>query len=935
MVDSSARTYGFPGISKGANPGQLLGREEELAQIERLVTHARNGRGGSLLLTGDPGIGKTSILVAASEGLRDVFLVKVHGYEAENGLPFAAIQRLIHPLTEHLVSLPDKHRQALRVAAGEIAGHPPDRFLVGLGVLGLLGAAGEVQPVICVVDDAHLLDTESLDVLGFVGRRLEAESALLLMAGREGHSLLSQTAGVPRTTIGGLRTDAAVRLLTDSLTEAIDPSVAIKVVAATGGNPLALVDLASELTVRQLTESSFGDEPLPIGRHLEQYYLRQVRKLSDVAQIWLLVAAAESSGDIDLIAATAAELGLPAGIGDAAEAAGLVELGRSVRFRHPLVRSAAYNAAVGKERRRVHRALAVIAEKLGNAEKAAWHSAKATLGTDEDVAQRLEEVADLAASRGGFGSRARVLVEAAALTPPGGRKYARLVGAAEAALSAGSGQLAKELLDDIDEDQLDPVSRGRLITVGADYSLFVAAPSLVHATADMLLAADYFHGEDDDLEQASLIKAWEWALPAERLATGFKWDDLGARLLAGAQVKPGKPAAILAAISAIILKPYAEAVPHVRAGLDVFDDMDPEELLTYGHAVVALATYLWDLEARNRTIERWAEVARDSGSLHKLDNALWLLSITEVIGGTPRRAIQYMEQVRELRRAIGWDAEHVLNVAVLAWTPSAKSQVLEIAEMTYAMGFGGVQAAAMSSLATTDIAEGRYTDAYDKLKPFIEDPFMHVTALMWPDFAEAAVRSGNPRDAFSTVQKLENTAELNGSPWARGVALKARALLGAEGSGEPDEDAADQVEETFRQAIEALDDSAALVDLGRAHLGLGEWLRRVKRRGDARPHLRAAAELFTRAGADPYVERANRELEATGSRARTPDSGRPAELTQQELTVAELAASGRTNAEIASTMFLSANTIDYHLRKVYQKFGISSRRQLTERLGET
>ncbi|MET0929193.1 MAG: AAA family ATPase [Aeromicrobium sp.] len=913
----------------------LLGRDDELARIGSLVDQARHGRGGALLLTGDPGIGKTSLLTAAAAHLQHMLVVRVRGYEAESSLPFAAVERLVRPLADHLETLPERHRLALQVAAGDTSGAPPDRFLVGLGVLGLLAAAGESAPVVCVVDDAHLLDAESLDVLAFVGRRLEAEPVVLLLAGRESSALVTRAAGVPTERLEGLPTAAAMRLLVDSLTDPIDPAVAVKVVAATGGNPLALVDLAGELTVRQLTESTFGDEPLPIGKHLEQHYLRQVRRLSDVEQMWLLVVAADSTGDLDLIAATAGELGLPAGVGDVAEAAGLVELGRTVGFRHPLVRSAAYNAAHGRERRRVHRALAVMAEKLGNAERAAWHAAKATLGTDEDVARRLEEVADVAAERGGFASRARVLVESAALTPAGGRRSVRLVRAAEAALQAGSGQLAKELLDEIDEDQLDPVSRGRYITAEVDHTMFVAAPTLTRATADMLAAAELFHGRDDDLEQRSLMRAWERALPAERLATGFAWDELGNRLVSGADVKEGDTATILRGLGALILDPYEQAAPRVRQALDVLDALPVEDLLVHGHSCVALATYLWDLDARHRILERWAEAARDAGSLASLDTALWVLSITEAFGGTPGRAIQYMEQVRELRRAIGYDAEHVVNLAVLAWSTDARGRVLELAELTREMGFGGVQASAMAALAVVDIAEGRYRDAHDKLKPFIDDPFLHVTPTLWPDFAEAAARSGHPDEALDTVRAMERVAEVSGTSWAVGAALRCRAILGSEvrPGTTPAASAAD-VERDFRAAIAELERTSAVVELGRAHLLLGEWLRRMRRRRDARPHLRAAIDLFDGAGADPFAARAVRELRATGEAHRTGAVPTTGGLTQQELTVAELAASGRTNAEIAATMFLSANTIDYHLRKVFQKLGISSRRQLADRIGD-
>ncbi|MET0425938.1 MAG: AAA family ATPase [Actinoplanes sp.] len=905
----------------------LLGRERELRELEILIGNARNGRGGSVLLLGEPGIGKTMLLDSATRDLTGARLVRADGFEAESTMPFAAVQRLVRPLRNHLPALPDQHRQALLVAAGETAGPPPDRFLVGLGVLGLLGAAGTDVPVVCAVDDAHHLDAESLDVLAFVGRRLEAESATLLLAGREAAPLTTKTGGIPARRLTGLPPDVAVRLLMRSLDEPIDPAVAVQVAAATGGNPLALVDLAAELTVRQLTESSFGDEPLPIGRRLEQHYLRQVRRLGPEAQLWLLIAAADSTGNLELITAAARELGLPADVAEAVETAGLVELDRVVRFRHPLVRAAAYNAAYGRERRRVHRALAVIAGKLELVERSAWHAAKATLGTDENVAQRLELIADLAAERGGFASRARVLIEASALTPAGGHKYARLVRAAEAALAAGTGQLAKDLLDEIDEELLDPVSRGRLAAVGADYAMFVAAPTLTRASADMLAAARLFHGHDADREQTSLIKAWDWALAPERLTVGVDWTDLGHRLAEGAQVKDGEAATILRAISAIILLPYREAVPAIRAALDLYDRMEAPSTLKYGHSCIALATALWDVDARHRLLSKWAAAARDAGSLQMLDNALWVLSLAEAMGGTPRQAVRYMEQVRELRRAIGYDAEHVVNVAVLAWTEAARDQVLAVADATYAMGFAGVHATAMAALATVDVAAGRHTEAYDRLKPFVDDPFFHVTPLLWPDYAEAAAHSGHLDEADATVEKLAELADASGSRWARGVALRCRAVVAAARQN------AD--EQTFRAALAELDGCRAVIDEGRAHLAYGEWLRRAKRRRDARPYLRRAAEIFERAAADPFTERANRELEAAGEVRHEALPGRPAELTPQEFTVAELAAAGRTNAEIGATMFLSANTVDYHLRKIFQKLGISSRRQLADRLGRT
>ena len=901
---------------------RLLGRQAELGQVAALLGRARNGRGGALLLAGDPGIGKTTLLEAATSSLHGMQLVRVDGYESESTMPFAAVQRLLTPLRRHLPEVPERHRQALRVAGGEAVGPPPDRFLIGLGVLGLLAAAGARTPVVCAVDDAHLLDSESLDALAFVARRLEAESAALVFAGRDSPQIATQTAGVPTLRLVGLPTDLAVTLLMRSLPDAIDPAVAVRIATATGGNPLALVDLARDLTVKQLTESSFGDEPIPVGRHLESFYLRQVRQLGDAVQSWLLVAAADSTGNVDLISAAAHELGLPADARDGAETAGLVELGATVRFRHPLVRSAAYNAAAGKDRRRVHRALSVIADKMQLAELEAWHAAKATLGTDEDVAQRLEQVADAAAGRGGFASRARVMVQASALTPPGPRRYARLVRAAEAALAAGTAQLVKDLMDEVDDEELDPVSRGRLLALGADYAIFTGAPALTRASADMLAAAELFHGHDDALEQDALIKAWQVALPAERSATGMTWRELGVRLGAGADVRDGIAAVILRAISALILRPYREAVPVIRAAVAAYDDLPPEALLQYGHSSVALTTALWDEPARRRCLERTAAAARDAGSLQLLDTALWVLSLTEVIGGSPRQAVQYLEQVRELRRAMGYDAEHVTNVAALAWSPGGRGQAQAMADGALAMGFGGVHSTAVAALATVALAEGRFHDAYDGLKPFIDDPFLHVTPLQYPDFIEAAVHTGRRDEALVVLSQLEDRADANGSPWARGVAEHSRALLHAAGDAEGH----------FRAAIELLGEIQTPVELGRAHLSYGEWLRRAKRRADARTQLRRAAELFDHAGADVFTDRANRELEAAGAQPRHSAGAPLLDLTPQERTVAELAATGRTNSEIGATMFLSRNTVDYHLRKVFQKLGISSRRQLADRL---
>ena len=900
---------------------RLLGREAEERQIGALLAAARNGRGGSLLLLGDPGMGKSSLLgrAAGHPGVRGL---TVTGYEAESTIPYAALHRLMLPLGPHVRRLSEAHQQALRVAVGAVQGAPPNRFLVGMGVLALVAAASVDTPLVCAVDDAHHLDAESLETLIFVARRLEAESAAMLFAGRDEARLVERAAGVPVLRVAGLHPDAAVSLLQDALPVPIDPSAAAQIATATGGNPLALLDLASELDARRLTESSLADEPLPVGHHLETFYLRRVRHLTPDLQLWLLVAAADSTGNIDLIRSAAKELEVLDVAGEGAELAGLVTLRDAVGFRHPLVRSSVYNGAPGPDRRRVHRALSHAAADLGLVELEAWHASKAALGTDSEVAARLERVADLAGARGGFLSRASVLAQAAALTPHGETKDARLIGAAEAALAAGAVHVSTTLLDDVDMDQVSSPLRGRAIAVRATHALFVGDPSLVHGTADMLDAAECFHGIDDLAEQAALIRAFEHLLPAERLVEGTTRAELGRRLLEGADLQAGLSSTILTALGAFIVLPYEEAVPLMRRAVDALSQLPPSELMGYVVVTVALTTALWDAAVRRTLLDRAAAAARDAGALQLLDTTLWIMSLAELNGGTPRASGERIAEVRELRRAIGYDAEQVVNGAYLAWSGAPRVQVEAISDAGLAMGFAGVHSAGIAALAVRDLAEGHYRDAHTRLKPHIDEPFLQVTPLELADFVEAAVRAGHVAEAEPHARQLAALAAANGSPWTRALADRCRALVTEHGDPEP----------LYQASIVALEPTDIDVERGRSHLLYGEWLRRQKRRRDAREQLTAALDLFERSAAPAFADRARSELAATGLKAELATEPQILGLTLQELTVARLAASGSTNAEIGATLFISANTVDYHLRKVFQKLGISSRRQLADRL---
>ncbi|GAA1018729.1 LuxR C-terminal-related transcriptional regulator [Acrocarpospora pleiomorpha] len=901
----------------------LFGRDDERRRLDRLLGNARNGHGGSLLITGEPGIGKTALLEAATTGAAGVTMFRLDGFESEMELPFAAIQRLTIPLSDHFPALSERQREAIRVASGIAEGPPPDRFLVGLGVLGLFAAAAATTPVVCAVDDAHLLDQESLDVMAFVARRIAVEPVALLFAARDEKDITTRLAGVPELLVEGLNQESATALLRRSPATPIDPATAAAIARATGGNPLALIDLAEELSARDRTGLGFGADPIPVGRRLEAHYARRLGQTDAQVRRWVLLAAADTTDNVDLITSAAGELGLDDDIFDRAEAAGLVELDDTIRFRHPLVRSAVYNAASAADRRTAHRALAKAAGDLGMVELEAWHAAKAAVGTDAQVADRLEHTADLAARRGGFASRASILTRAAELTPPGPVKDSRLVGAAEAALAVGAVQVAGELLGRIDEATADPVERGRVIVVRHALGLFSGDPEvLLPSAAELVRAADAFHGHDLERERRTLLKAYEACSITDRLMTGITQRELGRRIEAGA-VGGGPDAEILAGIAALILRPYAEAVPRVRAAFDAIMALPDHEMMQMGSAIAALGAFLWDDAARRAGLTRAAAAAREVGALQALDTALWVTSLAELMGGAVRLAEEAMAQVREVRLAMGYDAENVINAALMAWTGSPRHVVLAIADGADAVGFGGVGATAAAAVGLREVAEGAYRDAYDRLKPLIQDPFLQVTPLEYAEFVEAAVRSGHTAEARPIVDRLVAMAEVNGSSWCRGVAVRSKALVSDD----------TEAEGCYLAAIEALGRTCAETDLARAHLLYGEWLRRMRRRREAGEQLQLAARQFEQSGAHVFVPRTRAELEAAGLKAAAvPADPGPPGLTPQELTISRLAARGRTNAEIAANLFISVNTVDYHLRKVFQKLGVSSRRQLSEKL---
>ncbi len=903
----------------------FVGRVEELDTIKALFTRVRNGTGGALVVRGEPGIGKTALLETATSALSGVSVIRSDGFEAELAMPYAALQRIGSSLNDHIDGLPERQQQALRIASGHEQGPPPDRFLVGLGMLGLFAAAGIQRPVVCVVDDAHWLDSESREVLAFVARRLQAESTALLFASRDSQESRTQLAGIPCLELGGLDTQSAVKLLSASAAEPIDPYAAIRIATATGGNPLALLDLTEDLNPHQLSQLWLSPAPAPIGSQLEEHYLDHIRRLPDGVRLWLSLAAADPSAHHTLVATAAASLDLSPDCRYEAERARLVTVGETIVFRHPLVRSAVYSAMSLPDRRRVHSALSTTAAALDLVDLAAWHAAEAAEGIDPAVADRLAAAADRAGRRGGLVSQARLLTRAAELTPTGDRHADLLLAAARAAADAGAAQLAQGLLDRIDAHDLGPVQRGRLIMIRTELALFLAdSAGIVRGPADLIAAADLFRDCAPDLEQAALLRAFELWSVTELLMEGMTLEELGRRIRAGADVLEGPRSVILRALAAHILVPYPEAVPPMRAALDMLARLADSSVTDFGFVGITIATALFEKHAGVDYLDRLATIARDAGALRALDTVLWVRSIFDLEHGDPASCGTYVLRVRELRRAIGYDAENVVNAGYLAWTGASRDHMELITQAVEQMGFGGVRTSAVGALAIRDIAQGRYLEAYTALQAIADAPLLQVAHIRFADFVEAAVRSGHRSDAIRVAGRLTTMAAATGTSALGGIDHRCRALVASD----------DESEDHFRQSVELLDSARRPADLARTHLLYGEWLRRMKRRRDAREHLRSAIALFDRLESSAFAERARAELAATGERTREREFVAGVELSTQEAAVARMAADGLTNAEIGATLFISSNTVDYHLRKVFAKLGVSSRRQLTERFDQ-
>jgi DNA-binding CsgD family transcriptional regulator len=912
-----------------AESGQpLLGRRAECAAIAQVLDAVRDGFGGVMVLTGEPGVGKTRLLDHADSQASDITVVRVVGVESETRLAYGAVHRLLRPFLRGLTNLPGHLQEALNAAFGLTGAPPSDRFLVGLATLTLLADVASHQPMLCLIDDAHWVDRESAEVLGFVARRLQAESLAMIFAGREGASVLGLLDTLNVVALQGLAADDARDLLERGVTGHLDPTVADRIVSGTGGNPLALRELAALLGPEQLAGVARLPEPLPVNRLLEEHFRTSVTALPDDTQTLLLLMAATPTDDQATLWRAASTLGLSVRAAAPAVAAGLLNRATTTDFRHPLIRSAVYSAAADDQRRRIHAALAATSGE----DRRAWHLAEATAGTDDAVAAELDAASERARARGGYSEQALFLSRAAELTTDPARRADRYLGAATAHLLSGDPAAVQTLLDIAIPDLATPAARARAKRIVASRELLYVRPGPVAA---MLLEAVAELGCDDPATTWELMyEAVCAAIVSGNLTQGTTLAEV-AKKAATAWYDPApppwSPGPLMYGLALDIGYGYAHGAPvlrdalwRLRASAEIREVNNPFSV-TISHA----ADELWDIDAKRDLVERVAAADRSHGALFGLSLALIVLASVEIWDGRFAAAADYYAESDEYAAATGFPGQGKINRALLyAWTGQEK----ELRDAAYAMnhlaetfGLGALSQIANHALSLLEIARGCYREALDHvLVLFTENTVAHGN-LALPIQVEAGVRAGDLVAAAAALARIEERAPLAGTPWALGILARCRALMADD----------DSAEEFYQQSIELLGKVPVAVELAWSRLVYGEWLRRRKRRSDARVQLRAAFESFGSWGAALFADRARAELLATGETARKRRVGTQFDLTPQERHVATLAASGLTNAEIASRIFVTRPTVEYHLNKVFRKLGITSRRQIAALLGET
>jgi DNA-binding CsgD family transcriptional regulator len=915
---------------------RLRGRDSECETLRGLISTVRSGSCQILVLRGEAGVGKTALLEYVSEQATGFCCVQVAGVESDMELAFAGLQQLCAPLLHHLDELPEPQREALNVAFGRGVGPTPDRFLVGLAVLSLMAAAAHHQPLLCVIDDAQWLDQVSVQTLAFVARRLLAEPVALVFAARDGGA--NVLAGLPELVIRGLSDSDARELLESVMLGGIDPRVRDRIVAETRGIPLALLEVPRNIAAAELAGGfSYSGLRRSAGQ-IEEGFVHRIKSLPTDTQRLLLVAAAEPVGDAALFLRAAARLGIAVDALAPAEAAGLIEFGPRMRFHHPLVRSAAYRAADLIDRRAIHRALADATDPQSDPDRRAWHAANAAAGPDDAVAGELEASAGRAQSRGGIAAAAAFLERAAALTSDPALRGARALAAAQAKRDAAAPEAACELLATAELAPLSDLQRAQGARLRAQMQFARSrgrhtGPARLSETAPQLLnAAKRLDTLDDDLAREAYLEALAAAMYAGRLGEPGALASVAeaARAAVGRAPTLQRPIDLLLSGMANRITGGAGAgSDSLRTALELMckqaqqNDGQALRWMSLGLAIVQESAVgeLWDDAMYRQLATAAVRQARDAGALAVLPPALAYRAGVHVLAGEFATAATLLEEAASITAATDYAPLRYYALTLAAWRgiPADAISLIEAAAADgSARGEGRVLGLTGYLSAVLYNGLGRYEEAFAAAREACEyeDLGFHRWCLF--ELSEAAIRTDDTETAAQAVRRLEEHAGASGTDWGLGALANARALVA-------DDTLADDL---YTEAIERLQRTRVVVHLARVHLQYGEWLRRVNRRIDARRHLGEAHEMFTRMGAQAFAERARRELVATGEKVHKQSVSSGDKLTAQEAQIARLAGDGLTNQEIGAQLFISVHTVEWHLRKVFVKLGITSRRQL-------
>ncbi|WP_328321497.1 AAA family ATPase [Kribbella sp. NBC_00382] len=907
------------GNTAESGPQRLVDREVERSALDELLAAVRSGESRVLVVRGDAGVGKSTLLDHVATAAEGNGILRGQGVESEMELSFATLHQLCTPLLDPLPDLPGPQRAALETIFGLRTGTPPDQFLVSLAVLSLLSEASRDRPLVCLVDDAQWMDRASAQVLGFVARRLQAESVLMIFGTRDpGDALL----GLPEFLVQGLR-DADARALLDSVTQApLDERVLDRIVAEAKGNPLALLEFPRGLSTTQVAGGFGLLHAATVPEQIEQSFLSRIEELSEEARVLLLVAAAEPLGDPVLTWRAVEHLGVAvdAAVGQGTE--GLLAVDDRVTFRHPLVRSAVYRAATAGDRRAAHRALAAVTDEHLDPDRRAWHLAAAADGPDEAVAIELERAAERARATGGLAAAAAFLQRAVILTGDVHLRAGRALAAAGASLQAGDLDAARRFAEVAERNELDEFQsaqahllRGQLAFasgLGAD-----AAPLLLEAAQRLQPFAM-------ELARETYLMAWGAAIFA-----GQSDVILSVARAVQALPQPEEPRpldVLLEAYALLTTAGRAAATPALQHAAVAVSELPVNDLLRWGWVATGASSAVWDQDLMLATFTRQVQLVREAGALGQLPIHISTLAIALTGRGEFGAAAALIDEGNAAAAATGIPIAPypALWMEALRGREEQASALIENT-IEWAGATGQRHGVTTAQWASTVLHNGlaKYDLAATAARVATANTYEPwVSAWALPELIEAAERLGDTASARAALDRLVESTTTSGTDWALGIEARSRALIstGAE------------AEALYRDAIDRLGRTTMAPELARARLLYGEWLRREGRRIDAQEQLRTAHESFVAMGMEAFAERARRELVATGEKTRRRTVETRTDLTAHEQQIALLARDGLSNQEIGARLFLSSRTVEWHLRKVFSKLEITSRRGLRDAL---